>query len=134
MMELYNCDSKAINSKEVIFGVLDDLPTRIGMHKISVPQILTYSGSPDSFDKGGISAFVLIAESHISLHSFNAQRYITADIFSCKEFDVDKVISYFEDIFKPSKIEKKVVSRGVEFPKDIAQSSVVVKRLRHLVK
>ena len=36
-------------------------------------------------DKGGLTAFQIIAESHISAHWLND--YCCADIFSCKDFD-----------------------------------------------
>lgn len=130
MLELYGCDSKAIASKELIFNVLDDLPTQIGMHKISAPQILPYAGKPDSFDKGGISAFVLIAESHITVHTFKDQKYVTIDIFSCKEFNSDKAVEYLTKVFKPNKVEKQLIWRGREFPHDIVKSTVIVRKER----
>lgn len=133
-LELYNCDQKALKSQKTIYETLDRLPELIGMHKISIPQILPYKGRDGSFDKGGISAFVLIAESHIAIHTFIEQRYATVDIFSCKDFDSEKATSYFKEIFKPEKIEKNLFNRGREFSKDVKKASLVVQKQRKAIK
>jgi S-adenosylmethionine decarboxylase len=112
---LTGCDDNAINSKEIIFKVLDEMPALIGMHKITAPQIIPYEGKADSFDKGGISAFVLIAESHITIHTWKEQKHVSIDIFSCKEFDVEKTVFYLSTLFKPKKIEKNLIMRGKHF-------------------
>lgn len=129
-LDLTGCDEGAINSKETIFRVLDDMPALIGMHKITAPQIIPYEGKADSFDKGGISAFVLIAESHITIHTWKEQRHVSVDIFSCKDFDVEKTVLYLSTIFKPRKIEKNLLMRGRHFSKDIGKVRVVVAKQR----
>jgi S-adenosylmethionine decarboxylase len=129
---MYDCDRDAVVSKELIFKVLDELPGYIGMHKITEPQIIPYAGngSLNSFDKGGISAFVLIAESHITIHTFKAQRHVFIDIFSCKDFDVDKAVGYLTLIFKPKRIEKNLFMRGKHFSKDLGKTTMVIRKQR----
>jgi S-adenosylmethionine decarboxylase len=131
-LDMYNCDKDAVVSQELIFKVLDELPGYIGMHKITNPQIIPYSGngSANSFDKGGISAFVLIAESHITIHTFKAQRHVFIDIFSCKDFDVDKAVDYLTLVFKPKKVEKNLFMRGRHFSKDLGKTEMVVRKQR----
>ncbi len=130
MLELYNCDVRALGSQKLIYDTLDKLPEMIGMHKISAPQIMPYQGKPDSFDKGGISAFVLIAESHITIHTFLEQRYATIDIFSCKDFDHEKATAHFKRVFRAGKVEKNLLNRGKEFSKNVAKASLVVQKER----
>ncbi len=129
-LDLTGCDENALGSKELIFKVLDEMPGIIGMHKITAPQIIPYAGKPDSFDKGGISAFVLIAESHITIHTWKEQRHASIDIFSCKDFDVEKAVFYLSAIFKPKKVEKNLMMRGRHFSKDVGKVRVVVARQR----
>ena len=81
-MDLYGCDAHALSSKELIYVMLDELPGLLKMRKITKPQILPYGGTKGTFDRGGISAFVIIATSHISIHTFVRQRYASIDIFS----------------------------------------------------
>ncbi len=132
-LDLYNCDEKSLTSKETVFMVLDELPTMIGMHKITAPQIIPYEGKEGSFDKGGISAFVLIAESHITIHTFKEQRHASIDIFSCKDFDVEKTLSYLTLVFKPKSIEKNLIMRGRHFSKDVGKVRVVIAKQRQTI-
>ncbi len=132
-LDLTGCDDNAINSKEIIFKVLDEMPALIGMHKITAPQIIPYEGKADSFDKGGISAFVLIAESHITIHTWKEQKHVSIDIFSCKEFDVEKTVFYLSTLFKPKKIEKNLIMRGKHFVKDVGKVRVVVAKQRQTI-
>lgn len=132
-LDLYDCDAGILDSQEQIFKVLDELPTVIGMHKLIAPQLTPYAGRPDSFDKGGISAFVLIAESHMTIHTFKAQRHAFIDIFSCKEFDIDKAIDYLSAVFKPKRIEKTLFMRGKHFSKDLSKTNVVIQQQRERI-
>ena len=117
-IDLYGCDAKLLNDTANIFRILDEMPTLLDMKKISEPQILPYAGSPGTFDRGGVSAFVLIATSHISIHTFVHQRYASVDIFSCKAFDTNKAIKYISGRFKAKKAETNLFNRGREFPKE----------------
>ena len=65
----------------------------------------------------GITGIVIIAESHLSIHSFQEKNYTFIDIFSCKDFDVDKAIQYTLELFKPESYEMNVVERGLDFPR-----------------
>ena len=80
-------DSDKLQDVDLIFRFLDEHPDAIGMTKIITPQVYTYrGGTPEDW---GVSGFVLIAESHISVHTFPDKGYVNVDIFSCKEFDAD---------------------------------------------
>jgi S-adenosylmethionine decarboxylase len=129
-IDLYECDTKLLADSEHICKVLDEMPGLLDMRKITTPQVISYDGTPGSFDKGGVSAFVIIATSHISIHTFVHQRYASMDIFSCKEFDVDKALSYVRDKFKARKTEINFLMRVKEFPKEAEKAKAIVVRER----
>ncbi|MEM5811351.1 MAG: adenosylmethionine decarboxylase [Candidatus Aenigmatarchaeota archaeon] len=116
-IDLYGCNERKICNKKFIYNVLNELPDIIGMHKISKPYIKVYSGKKGSFDKGGISSFILIAESHISIHTFKGYSFASVDIFSCKEFEVEKAEEYLVKKFEAKKVERNFIVRGKEFKK-----------------
>ena len=58
------------------------------MTKVTEPAVHTYHG-PQPQD-WGVSGFVIIAESHISVHTFPDRGHVNVDIFSCKEFDAER--------------------------------------------
>jgi S-adenosylmethionine decarboxylase len=77
-----------------------------------------------------ISGVVLIAESHISIHTFPSKQFLSIDIFSCKKFDSKDSICFVEDIFDLKKIEVNLLDRGLEFPKDIRLATDIVYKER----
>ncbi len=48
-------------------------------------------------DEGGISALQVISTSHISVHSWPLQSFMSLDAFSCKEFNEDLAISIIKE-------------------------------------
>ena len=133
-LDLYGCNEDKISSPELVTEILDELPELIDMHKISEPQVIVYPGKPNSFDKGGISSFVMIAESHISLHTFIGYGFASVDIFSCKNFDAKKAEEYFIEKLGAKKAEKHIIMRGREFPRDIPKTTkIVLKQRKNLV-
>jgi len=86
----YGNNSDILQSEEFIYQLLDQYPAEIGMTKIAPPCVLRYVG--DKPEEWGVSGFVLIAESHISIHTFVERCYVNIDVFSCKNFDADRVI------------------------------------------
>jgi len=47
----------------------------------------------------GYSSFVMIAESHIALHTFPAFGYLSFDCYSCRKFDQGIIIDSLADFF-----------------------------------
>ena len=90
---------------------LDDLPAKIGMKKISKPYVMIYD--PKNEERG-LSGFVFIAESQISIHTYPDKNFAVIDVFSCKEFDVDEVIKYCKSMFGIKRLEKKLEKRGIK--------------------
>jgi S-adenosylmethionine decarboxylase proenzyme len=68
------------------------------------------------FQPQGITGVVLLAESHIALHSWSEFNYLAIDIFTCGEKAMPyKALEYLKKVFKPKKVQVKEIKRGV-FP------------------
>ena len=100
-------------SESRVLTFLQCVPNNIGMTAISEPKVHRYSGS-NPLD-WGLSGFVLIAESHISVHTFPDRNLINIDVFSCKKFDVDKVIEYAIRLFSIDIVTTNILERGLEY-------------------
>jgi len=133
-LDMYGCNKKKLGDKNFIIEFLDNLVKEIDMRKISPVEVIEYEGNPNTFDKGGISAFVIIAESHISIHTFIEQAFASLDIFSCKDFDVEKAEKFAIEMLEAKKVEKHFMMRGKEFPKDVQKASLIVAKERTKVK
>ena len=117
MLDGYGCERQKLEDLDMIYRILEELPARIDMTRIMPPYVFKYSGlKPEDW---GISGFVLIAESHISIHTFPEKNFVSVDIFSCKAFDADLAVSYLKQAFAMAKVETNMLDRGTEFPKQI---------------
>ena len=117
MVDGYGGNGKKLAALDLIYQFLDSYPEEIQMTKIMPPYVFKYNGSkPEDW---GLSGVVLIAESHISVHTFPEKRYLSVDIFSCKEFDSERAVATIRGIFELEKVEINLLDRGQEFPKDV---------------
>ena len=117
MLDGYGCAKAKLEDLDLIYRILDELPSKIRMTRIMPPYVFKYSGlKPEDW---GISGFVLIAESHISIHTFPEKNFVSVDVFSCKPFDADVAAMYLKEAFGMTKVETTVLDRGPEFPKEI---------------
>ncbi|KPJ73573.1 hypothetical protein AMJ48_01110 [Parcubacteria bacterium DG_74_1] len=68
------------------------------------------------FSPHGITGVILLAESHIALHSWPEINYLAIDIFTCGcQAIPHRALEYFKKEFKPKKVEIKEIKRGVGF-------------------
>lgn len=115
MLDCRKCNKEKISDQAFVYQVLDQLPEKIGMTKIIPPYVFPYSGLVPE-DKG-ITGAVIIAESHLTFHSFTEKDYFFFDIFSCKNFDVQQAIDYIIEAFEVEDVELHRVNRGRHFPR-----------------
>ncbi|MBN2454745.1 S-adenosylmethionine decarboxylase [Candidatus Woesearchaeota archaeon] len=115
VLDGYDADVKRLSSLQFVYGFLDKLPEVIGMHKITPPYVFYYDGG-DKPEDDGITGFVIIAESHISIHTYPHKKFLTADVYSCKEFDTETAAQTIIETFSVSNFNKRVIRRGKEFP------------------
>ena len=109
----FGANPRMLESEELIYQLLDHYPSQIGMTKVAPPQVFRYVGSkPEDW---GISGFVIIAESHISIHTFPERRYVNIDIFSCKDFDPEQAIRDLKARFELPQLKTCLLSRGLEY-------------------
>ena len=115
MLDCRGCDRDKIADVGYVFEVLNTLPERIGMTKITQPYVFPYSGLVPE-DKG-VTGVVIIAESHLSFHSFSEKDYFFFDLFSCKPFDVEAARQYIMEAFSVREAETHYAERGRDFPR-----------------
>jgi S-adenosylmethionine decarboxylase len=61
---------------------------------------------------GGISGVAVLAESHISIHSWPERRYAALDIFMCGKAQPDKCIPVLREAFRPGRLAASELLRG----------------------
>jgi S-adenosylmethionine decarboxylase len=112
----YGGSAKKLDDKALILSSLNDLCRLLKMSQLKEPVIVS---APDNHikDPGGWSAFVIIAESHISIHTFPKRRFVSADVYTCQNgIDVDFIVGYFKKKFLLKDVETHFVKRGTRYP------------------
>lgn len=84
VLDLNDCSSQKLSNKAFLTKFLKEIPGELGMRAISSPVVKEIK---TKFDEG-LSGFVMISESHVSVHTFPKFRSAHVDVFSCKSFDV----------------------------------------------
>ena len=97
----------------LVHRFLIEYPSALGMTRITEPRVLEYNG-PHPGD-AGVSGFVIIAESHISIHTFPRRNYVNIDIFSCKSFDNSQALEDAKRLFDLADVKTWLLDRGLEW-------------------
>ena len=116
-------ERELLSSETLVRSLLDRYPAEIGMTKISEPHVIRYLG--EKAEDWGVSGFVLIAESHIAIHTFPERGYVWVDVFSCKEFETDVAVDSIVDAFGLTHITSHVLPRGLEYPHSVSEATPI---------
>jgi len=98
---------------DLVRDFLYDYPESLDMTRITEPNVLRYD-APKSEDSG-VSGFVIIAESHISIHTFPRKDYINIDIFSCQPFNHEQALEDVKKTFGLTEVKTWLLERGLEW-------------------
>ena len=127
----YGGDPQRLADEDLVRAFLDLCPPAIGMTKIAPPYVCRYVGSkPEDW---GVSGFVLIAESHISVHTFPDRGYLWVDVFSCKSFDASAAVDDIRDRFQLAQWSVHTLPRGLEYPDTVTAAAAQATFERHRV-
>ena len=77
LLELFDCDASAINSLDVVKSSMVEAAKRA---QATIVEVVFHE-----FNPFGISGVVVIAESHLAIHTWPEYRYAAVDVFSCGE-------------------------------------------------
>jgi len=79
------------------------------------PPFLFRSDGKAFPDKAGLSGWLPLIESGIQIHTLERDRFVSLDVYSCKQFDTAVVLAYAREVFKPADMEHEFVHRGKKY-------------------
>lgn len=127
-LEGYGCDKNKLGDLSYCYKILDQYPDVIKMTKIMPPHVQQDLEPPHQ--KWGISGVVIIAESHIAFHTFPEDGFVSLDIFSCKNFDVELAIDFIVKGFGIERFEHSIFERGEHYPRSKEENEQIMKSVR----
>jgi S-adenosylmethionine decarboxylase len=106
LLELFDCDPDAITNLEAVKSALVEAARRA---QATIVDVVFHE-----FNPFGISGVVVIAESHLSIHTWPEYRYAAVDIFSCGDtLQPEVAADYLVKEFGAEKTSVVDVQRGM---------------------
>jgi len=113
----YGCEPELLDSKPVVAAALLDLVDELGMTRLGGPEIYSADASTAK-DPGGWTGVVILQESHISVHTFPARAFLSADVYTCQNgLDTERIRLYFRSRFRARNDEIQFLKRGTRYPR-----------------
>jgi len=106
-------NSSKLGDPDFIEEFLSSLVEKIEMTVLIDPIVLYVNNASP-----GVTGVAIIAESHISIHTFPEKNFFFIDIFSCKEFDTDLAEQFIIEAFDVEEYDEHKVIRGVNYNED----------------
>ena len=87
LLELYRCDSEKLNDESFLRCTLNKAAK---LAKATVLDLIS-----NKFEPQGVTAIALLAESHISIHTWPESNYSAVDIFTCGQNMMPELASQY---------------------------------------
>ena len=105
LLELYRCDYEKLNDESFLRCSLNKAA------KIAKATVLNLISN--KFEPQGVTAIALLAESHISIHTWPESNYSAVDIFTCGQKMLPELASqYLIEAFKAEEHFLRVIERN----------------------
>ena len=106
LSEYYGCDASILNNLELL---------EHSMLKAVMKSGATIIDSTfHQFSPQGVSGVIVIAESHMAMHTWPEYCYAAVDFFTCgNRVDPYKAFDFMNEILKPEKSSTKELMRGI---------------------
>jgi len=78
IVEAFGCDAAALRDRASLDALFDEMVRDLGLHPVQPSVWHTFDGA------GGLTGFVLLAESHIACHTFPEHESLCLDLFCCR--------------------------------------------------
>ena len=109
ILDLYGCDQKTIRSRKELSHFVDNLCTLIKMKKYGKPSLHHFGlKNPHT---AGYSLIQFIETSSVTAHFSELWNSAYINIFSCRQFDIDKAANFAKKFFGAKRMKKRVVLR-----------------------
>ena len=105
LLELYKCDSEKLNDESFLRCILNRAAK---LAKATVLNLIS-----NKFEPQGVTAIALLAESHISIHTWPESNYSAVDIFTCGQNMLPEIASqYLIEALKAEEHTLRVIERN----------------------
>jgi len=103
--ELYGVSKELISNEATVRQILEEVTEKAELEKVGSVY--------KQFNPHGVTGIVLIAESHVSIHTWPEFGLVNLDVFTCGDISkAEKAFKLFLEMFKPESYRHYVLDRG----------------------
>lgn len=103
--DFYGTDASLISSASVMAKIFEDTVVHSGLTKLSSNYY--------QFDPYGASGVILLAESHMSFHTWPEYNLVTLDLYTCGDPNgAERAFEYLRKRLNPERVDIKRFERG----------------------
>jgi S-adenosylmethionine decarboxylase len=107
LADLYGVTAERLDDVELLRRCLESAARECRLTPVAPAALHRFPG-------GGVTGFLMLAESHIALHTYPELRYMALDIFSCGAADPCRALAACRDLLQPRDERIRVAPRGEE--------------------
>ena len=78
IVEAFGCDAASLRDRDALDALFGEMVRDLGLHPVRPAVWHAFDG------EGGLTGFVLLAESHIACHTFPEHESLCLDLFCCR--------------------------------------------------
>lgn len=105
IVELVGCDRSILNNLELLKRHMEEAVRRSGA---TIVDSVFHRYNPQ-----GVSGMVVIAESHVSIHTWPEYGYAAVDFFTCGTVDPTVACAYLQQALSASDADVREIKRGI---------------------
>jgi S-adenosylmethionine decarboxylase len=107
LADFYGVEAARLDDGDLLRRCMLAAASRCALTPVAPPVLHRFEG-------GGVTAFLLLAESHIALHTYPERGFLALDIFSCGRGDPGEALEVFRTALAPERVEATTEERGKE--------------------
>lgn len=104
LVNLFGCPKETLERADVVLSFLNTIVTEAKLNKVGETAY--------QFEPFGATCVILLAESHISIHTWPEKQFAAVDIYTCADKERnERAFQALLKQFKPERFDKQEVSR-----------------------
>jgi S-adenosylmethionine decarboxylase len=105
LADFWGCQFEKLDDAELLMNSLREAAKTANMTVLAEEAY--------KFEPQGFTGLLLLAESHISIHTYPERGYAAVDVYTCGKGVTEKAIDYLKKVLAPTKTKEVVLRRGV---------------------